>query len=190
MKSIQTVHSISVPAEIKNVTINSRVVTVIGKHGKLERSFKHLPVDMRYDSDSRTIVITMWLATQKQQACIRTLASHIKNMFTGVTKKYQYKMRLVYAHFPINTNIKESEPQQFEIRNFVGEKRARIVTMMPGVKVERSTTTKDEIILSGMSIEDVSRSAALIHQSTLVKRKDIRKFLDGIYVSEKGTVDE
>ena len=32
-------------------------------------------------------------------------------------------------------------------------------------------------------------AAALIHQSCLVKRKDIRKFLDGVYVSEKGTVD-
>ena len=31
--------------------------------------------------------------------------------------------------------------------------------------------------------------AALIHQAVLVKRKDIRKFLDGIYVSEKTTVD-
>ena len=31
--------------------------------------------------------------------------------------------------------------------------------------------------------------AALIHQAVLVKRKDIRKFLDGIYVFEKGTVD-
>ena len=31
-------------------------------------------------------------------------------------------------------------------------------------------------------------AAALIHQSCLVKRKDIRKFLDGVYVSEKGTV--
>ncbi len=33
-------------------------------------------------------------------------------------------------------------------------------------------------------------AAALIHQSCLVKRKDIRKFLDGVYVSEKGTVDK
>ena len=29
-------------------------------------------------------------------------------MITGVTKGYEYKMRLVYAHFPININI-ESE---------------------------------------------------------------------------------
>jgi len=33
-------------------------------------------------------------------------------------------------------------------------------------------------------------SAALIQQSTSVKKKDIRKFLDGIYVSEKGTIVE
>jgi len=31
-------------------------------------------------------------------------------------------------------------------------------------------------------------TTALIQQSTTVKRKDIRKFLDGIYVSEKTTV--
>ena len=31
-------------------------------------------------------------------------------------------------------------------------------------------------------------SAALIQQSTSVKNKDIRKFLDGLYVSEKTTV--
>lgn len=30
--------------------------------------------------------------------------------------------------------------------------------------------------------------AALIQQSTTVKNKDIRKFLDGLYVSEKTTV--
>ena len=32
-------------------------------------------------------------------------------------------------------------------------------------------------------------AAALIQQSTTVKNKDIRKFLDGIYVSEKTVVE-
>ena len=39
-----------------------------------------------------------------------------------------------------------------------------------------------------ISVEAVSQSAALIHQSTTVKNKDIRKFLDGLYVCEKTTV--
>ena len=41
---------------------------------------------------------------------------------------------------------------------------------------------------SGNSVDAVSQSAALIQQSTTVKNKDIRKFLDGLYVSEKTTI--
>ena len=43
-------------------------------------------------------------------------------------------------------------------------------------------------LFTGNSVEAVSQSAALIQQSTTVKNKDIRKFLDGVYVSEKGHV--
>lgn len=62
------------------------------------------------------------------------------------------------------------------------------VKMAPGVTVTNSQKQKDELIIEGNSLEDVSRSAALIQQSTTVKDKDIRKFLDGLYVSEKTTV--
>jgi hypothetical protein len=51
------------------------------------------------------------------------------------------------------------------------------VFMHDGVEVKAGD--KDEIILSGNDIEKVSVSAALIQQSTSVKKKDIRKFLDG-----------
>ncbi len=40
-------------------------------------------------------------------------------------------MRLVYAHFPISVNI-ENEGTKVEIRNFLGEKRVRIVDLLPG----------------------------------------------------------
>jgi large subunit ribosomal protein L9e len=33
-------------------------------------------------------------------------------------------------------------------------------------------------------------AAANVHQSVLVKNKDIRKFLDGIYVSEKKVIGQ
>ncbi|KAJ1736593.1 60S ribosomal protein L9B, partial [Coemansia sp. RSA 990] len=46
----------------------------------------------------------------------------------------------------------------------------------------------DELILTGNDVDKVSQCAASIQQSTRVRNKDIRKFLDGIYVSEKGTV--
>ncbi|KAL0325914.1 UNVERIFIED_CONTAM: 60S ribosomal protein L9 [Sesamum radiatum] len=62
--------------------------------------------------------------------------------------------------------------------------------MLQGVNIVRSEKVKDELVLEGNDIELVSRSAALINQKCLVKNKDIRKFLDGIYVSEKGPLAE
>jgi large subunit ribosomal protein L9e len=102
---------------------------------------------------------------------------------------YKYKMRAVYAHFPINCTISESG-SLVEVRNFLGEKFIRKVRMHDGVTCENSKDQKDELVLVGNSVEGVSQSAALIQQSTTVKNKDIRKFLDGLYVSEKTTVEK
>jgi len=96
-------------------------------------------------------------------------------------------MRFVYAHFPINV-IVEKGGKTVEVRNFLGERRVRVVEMLEGVTAKLSESTKDEIILTGNDIELVSQSAANLQQSTTVKNKDIRKFLDGLYVSERGTI--
>ena len=60
-------------------------------------------------------------------------------------------------------------------RNFLGEKIVRRVVMQPGVDVEASKNQKDEIQLTGNSLENVSQSAADIHQICRVRNKDIRK---------------
>merc|ERR1712137_984467 len=38
-----------------------------------------------------------------------TVITHIKNMMIGVTKGFRYKMRFVYAHFPVNVNITDEK---------------------------------------------------------------------------------
>jgi large subunit ribosomal protein L9e len=74
--------------------------------------------------------------------------------------------------------------------NFIGEKIVRKVIMHEGVDVEPSKNQKDELQLTGISLENVSQSAADIQQACRVRNKDIRKFLDGIYVSERGNLAE
>ena len=73
-------------------------------------------------------------------------------------------------------------------RNFLGEKLVRKVVMHEGVDVEVSKNVKDELQLIGNSLENVSQSAADIQQICRVRNKDIRKFLDGLYVSERTNV--
>lgn len=41
------------------------------------------------------------------------------------------------------------------------------------------------LTLVGTDLNNVSLTCALIHQSVRVKHKDIRQFLDGIYVQDK-----
>lgn len=69
-------------------------------------------------------------------------------------------MRLVYAHFPINVNPNK-DGSLLEIKNYLGEKMARNVPMLEGVKVTRSENVKDEITLTGNSLELVSQSGKL-----------------------------
>ncbi len=73
-----------------------------------------------------------------------------------IPQGYEYKMKFVYAHFPVNCNIPD-DGKWVEIHNFLGEKVVRRVHMLEGVKVTRSTE-KDEIILTGNNLELVSQS--------------------------------
>jgi len=187
MKTIRANQTVVIPDELE-FKVKSRKVTIIGPRGKLVRSFTHLSVDIKKIASNK-ILVEKWFGIKKELAAVRTVCSHIENMVKGVTKGYKYKMRSVYAHFPINIAISEANTK-VEVRNFLGEKFTRIVNMLPGVTCEASKAQKDEFILQGNDIELVSRSAALIQQSTTVKNKDIRKFLDGVYVSEKGHVVE
>lgn len=168
------------------VDIASRVVTVKGPRGTLNRDFKHVNMDLRKVND-KCIRLDVWFANRKQLACVRTVCSHIDNMIVGVTRGFLYKMRFVYSHFPINVTL---NGEYVEIRNFLGEKRVRKVKLLDGVKYVRSADVKDQIELSGNDIANVSLTAAQIQQSTNVRKKDLRKFLDGIYVSEKGEIPE
>ncbi|KAK3031019.1 hypothetical protein RJ639_036870 [Escallonia herrerae] len=192
MKTILSSETMDIPEGVK-VKVKAKMIEVEGPRGKLTRDFKHLNLDFQLITDAeagqRKLKVDAWFGSRKTTAAIRTALSHVGNLITGVTTGYRYKMRFVYAHFPINANI-SSAADSIEIRNFLGEKKVRKVQMLDGVSIVRSEKVKDELVLEGNDIELVSRSAALINQICHVKNKDIRKFLDGMYVSEKETIRE
>jgi len=173
------------------VTVKSRIITVTGPRGTLVKNVRHIDMDIRLvkAKSAPKVTLAVWQGGRKHVACLRTIRSLISNMIKGVTKGFQYKMRAVYAHFPINCIIQDGG-SAVEIRNFLGEKVVRNVKMLEGVTVSESKAQKDELILEGTDVQNVSQSAASIHGVCRVRNKDIRKFLDGIYVSEKGIISE
>lgn len=154
MKVIKSEELVVVPEGV-TVNVKARVVTVTGPRGTLVRSFKHSRVSMTKVSPSK-IVISKTFGLKKEISNVRTTLSHVNNMIKGVTKGFRYKMRFVYAHFPINAAISE-QGSLVEIRNFLGERIIRKVYMYPGVQCVMSKN-KDEIYLEGNDIELVSRS--------------------------------
>jgi large subunit ribosomal protein L6 len=85
----------------------------------------------------------------------------------------------VYSHFPISV---KTQGKSVLIENFTGERRARNIKILGEVKVKIET---DDITVSGINLEHVSQTAANIEQSTRVRGKDPRVFLDGLYVFER-----
>merc|ERR1712038_1516795 len=146
--------------------VKGQKVTVIGPRGTLTRDLSHLKVELK-KLGAQEVQITKWWATG-----------------AGVTAGFRYKMRTVYAHFPINMVV-APDGKSVDIKNFLGEKKLRSVTMMDGVLIKASPKQKDEFWLEGNDVEKVSRTCALIYHKAIPRNKDIRKFLDGIYVSQK-----
>ncbi|PWN50001.1 putative RPL9A-ribosomal protein L9.e [Violaceomyces palustris] len=176
---------LDIPAGVE-VTINSRVFTVKGPRGSLTKQLKHMNMDIRLVKGPKgdKVKFIVWHGGRKHVACLRTAKAVLQNAINGVTKGFVYKMRAVYAHFPINM-IVGPNGTSVEIRNFLGEKRVRTVQLLDGCTIKEDPSQKDQVLVIGNDIELVSQSAALLHGQCLVKNKDIRKFLDGIYCTGK-----
>ena len=91
--------------------------------GKLVKDMSHLSVCFSH-SGKNIINIELHHGARKNVATLRTVKTIINNLIIGITKGFKYKMRYVYAHFPINVNIeKNSESGLYDVEiRYVGAK--------------------------------------------------------------------
>ncbi len=152
-------------------------IKVRGPKGEVERVLGYPGVEIKKEGDE--IVIRSESDKRRYKALVGTYAGHIENMFRGVTEGFKYKLKIVYAHFPIQVEVRDG---YVYIKNFLGEKAPRIAKILEGVEV---SVKGDTIEVSGIDIEKVGQTAANIEQATRIRRLDRRKFIDGIYIVEK-----
>jgi large subunit ribosomal protein L9e len=117
MKLLVSNGVVAVPAGV-DIEVKARAVRVKGPRGVLQRDFKHLAVDMYLveEEGEKRLKVECHFGKKKRLAAIRTACSHVQNLITGVTKGFEYKMRLVYAHFPININIEDKGAKVSNLR--------------------------------------------------------------------------
>ncbi len=173
--------TVQVPEKI-NLTVDGRKVRVQGPLGSLEQDLSHLPVKITMEGKEVTLS-TSW-PRKREIGMLGTASAHIRNMIKGVSEGYKFNLKIVYAHFPVTVKVDE-KTRAVKIENFTGEKTPRYAAILEGVKV---SVKGEEITVEGTDIEAVSQTAANIQNATRIKKKDQRVFLDGIYVSEKGSL--
>jgi large subunit ribosomal protein L6 len=154
-----------------------RSLTVKGKLGEARKEFDKINVNMSLQGNR--LVFSPFSRKKKDNVVINTVHRLVHNMAVGVSKGYTYRLKIVYAHFPISVKTKDDNVL---VENFVGERSPRVAKIVGSSKV---TVEGDDVVVRGVSLEDVGQTAANIELATKVKRKDQRIFLDGVYIYQK-----
>jgi large subunit ribosomal protein L6 len=176
MSTDQVVHSLDLPDGVTG-SVAGRVLSLKGPLGTVKKNFYRIHVEIEVKDGQ--VLIKPFTDKKKDVVSSNTVSSLVRNMVTGVTEGYTYKLKVIFAHFPVTVKVKGST---VSVENFMGERSARVTDILGACKV---TIDGDDIIIKGVSLEDVGQTAANLEQATKIKRKDQRIFLDGVYVYEK-----
>jgi large subunit ribosomal protein L6 len=171
--------SVDIPEGVE-VKIDGRTVTVKGPKGEQTRTFPISRIQMIKEGNAVTLFTEF--PRKKENALLGTFLSHVQNMMIGISKGFQYKMKIVYSHFPVKASAKDDV---FVIDNFLGEKHPRTADIIGDTQV---TVQGDIVTLEGSNKEHVGQTAANIEQATKIKGYDLRVFQDGIYITQKGGI--
>lgn len=172
----EVARQVEIPEGVE-VRVADGTVTVKGPKGELSKRLWYPGIEILKEESH--LVVNSKFDRKRQRAMVGTLAAHIGNMITGVSSGFEYKMKVVYSHFPIQLKASQSE---VTINNFLGERRPRSAKIVAGTKVNLG---KDEVTVFGIDKEKVGQTMANIEQATRVRGFDIRVFQDGIYLVEK-----
>ena len=167
-------------AEGVQIEAKGRTIHVKGEKGELSRKFAEDFITLKtHDGKIKITAKSRRLPLRKQMAIMGTISGHIKNMMKGVTEGFDYKLKVVYSHFPMKVQV---SGQELVVDNFLGEKHPRKAKILDGVKVE---VKGQDLQVTGIDKESVGQTSANIEQMTKIKNLDVRVFQDGIYITEK-----
>ncbi|MCD4740392.1 50S ribosomal protein L6 [archaeon] len=162
------------------IQIETNKVTVVGPKGQITEEYKIGPI--KIEQADNKIKISASFPKKQQKAMIGTIKGKIENMINGVNHGYEYKMQIVYSHFPMNVNV---ENQNIKIKNFLGEKHPRTSKILGNTQVK---IKGQDITITGTNKEEVGQTAGNLVLATKVGRRDQRVFKDGIFIVEKNVM--
>jgi len=174
----EIIEKVEVPDGVEVSIAPPAKIRVKGKLGELEQDLTHMGIKL--ELDGKDVVIRFRGKGRVAKSMMGTAKSMIRNMITGVTKGFTYKLKIIASHFPMNVKV---QGDTIIIENFIGERWPRYAKIVgPKTKV---IVKGEDVIVTGIDRQAVGQTAANLELATKIKQKDLRKFLDGIYIYEK-----
>lgn len=127
------------------------------------------------------IILKTKKSTKRERKTLYSLKAHIKNAIEGLITPFKYKLQAVSVHFPMTLEIDKTN-NTLIIKNFLGEKKPRIINILPDVEI---SVNKDKIEIQSADIEKAGQTAANIEKGSKIRERDRRVFQDGIFITEK-----
>jgi len=158
------------------VEVKGNEIDIKGSLGSNRRIFNDSLLEVKKSDKKLHITLVKDRGLEKKSKTAQvSIKKEIENDMRGVNSYYERKMRMVFAHFPINVEVKGSVLQ---INNIIGERFPRMANIVGSTKIEAKGQA---VRVYGTSLDDVSQTAANIRQACRIRNKDSRVFQDGLY---------
>ncbi len=152
------------------LSVEANKLKVQGPKGTAEKEIKGTKFSIKMEGNTAVIESTGKMMEN-------TIKAHISNLIIGVTEGYERKMKMLHAHFPMTFEVKGNT---MYIKNFLGERKPRKAKVVGDAKV----SVKGQFVtISALNKEYIGQTVANIREATKVKKKDVRIFQDGIYLT-------
>ncbi len=163
----------------EGVTLHIKGSLLTVSKGNVSTSRKFADPKITLKIDGNVLIVNVPICTRREKMQIGTFIAHIENMIQGVIHPYVYKLKICSGHFPMNITL---SGKQFTVKNFIGEKIPRVLTIKEGVDVK---IEGNDITVSSPDKELAGMTAGAIELLCRRPGFDPRIFQQGIYIIEK-----
>ena len=160
-----------------NMELDGSLLTLKGPKGEVKRDFSEKNIGIECKNSAINLKTPKFNKVNKK--LIKSYAAHINGMIKGSLEGYKYTLKICSGHFPMNVSVNNN---QIIIKNFLGEKVPRTLTLKPGAMVN---VEGDIVVVESPSKEIAGQVSADIELLTRRTGYDSRIFQDGIWIVSK-----
>ncbi len=168
--------SVEVPEGV-TASVSGTMLLIKGPKGDVSKDFYSEKAEI--SCSQGRIIIKAKRRTKREKQAAGSFKAHLGNMIKGVVDGHHYALKVCSGHFPINVSV---SGRDFSVKNFIGEKKARKITIPAGVSVKISGS---DIEVEGPDKDIVGNVAAAMEKLTKRPNFDRRIFQDGIILTSK-----